>query len=682
MKRTFGEISNSNLADDKQLHIYGNETKRRKLQAQRIGDFIVDARQAINFRLSSDINKLEDLQATTLFFSPQFVHFVFGKDERISGYEGLSIDITLSKKKLMPFVQFTYENKAPAFANIDNINDLLLKHYGRISERPEDFIKNPQRRRKLSSVIEPSPFWKYFLIYEKISKNLLAFATVFEAHHSVDSSELDFSVLVLPPYQKQGGKMKRTFGEISNSNLADDKQLHIYGNETKRRKLQAQRIGDFIVDARQAINFRLSSDINKLEDLQATTLFFSPQFVHFVFGKDERISGYEGLSIDITLSKKKLMPFVQFTYENKAPAFANIDNINDLLLKHYGRISERPEDFIKILKEEENFVPLGDKLKDIIDGEKEYEVYKVSLDNEAFHEQNFYLQSILPFFIDGASVIEPSPFWKYFLIYEKISKNLLAFATVFEAHHSVDKFRARISQVLVLPPYQKQGLGQKLYQSIFDHYRLDEEKCFQVIVEDAADDFQRLQDHLNAKVYLKANTKLTETLKSLPISNVILNQDQLKRFTISRAQIQEYAKSLKLPEQIVLRLHELVLFSFLEKNDSAQRAFRIQVKKRYYVRLVKDHIKLFTDTDNQILGSREGGLKEPYLFNDQLEENPFFRDRHADEEQKDNKQKDGEKILIQEGIKIELKNIYDEVQKQYSELRDRINALITQNKLN
>lgn len=72
-------------------------------------------------------------------------------------------------------------------------------------------------------------------------------------------------------------------------------------------------------------------------------------------------------------------------------------------------------------------------------------IYKVSLDDEAFHEQNFYLQSILPFFIDGASVIEPSPFWKYFLIYEKGSNNLLAYATVFEAHHSIDKFRARIS---------------------------------------------------------------------------------------------------------------------------------------------------------------------------------------------------------------------------------------------
>ena len=46
---------------------------------------------------------------------------MYGKDERISGYEGLSIDITLSKKRLFPFMQISYEQKAPAFANIDNI---------------------------------------------------------------------------------------------------------------------------------------------------------------------------------------------------------------------------------------------------------------------------------------------------------------------------------------------------------------------------------------------------------------------------------------------------------------------------------------------------------------------------------------------------------------------------------
>lgn len=133
-------------------------------------------------------------------------------------------------------------------------------------------------------------------------------------------------------------------------------------------------------------------------------------------------------------------------------------------------------------------------------------MFKVSLDNEDFLKQNFNLQAILPFFIDGASVIEPSPFWKYFLVYEKDTKNLLAYTTVFEAHHHKDKFRARISQVLVLPPYQRRGLGSLLYSTIYDHYRLDQPTCFSVIVEDSAEDFQKIQDGFNCKIYLQLNS--------------------------------------------------------------------------------------------------------------------------------------------------------------------------------
>ena len=71
------------------------------------------------------------------------------------------------------------------------------------------------------------------------------------------------------------------------------------------------------------------------------------------------------MSIDITLSKKRLIPFLQISFEQKAPAFANIDNIKEKLEKHYGRIYENVGDFNKLVKEEETFVPQGEKLGDL-----------------------------------------------------------------------------------------------------------------------------------------------------------------------------------------------------------------------------------------------------------------------------------------------------------------------------
>ena len=48
------------------------------------------------------------------------------------GYEGLSIDVHLSSKFLVPLVKITWLKKAPAFANIDDIEAKLKNHYGKI----------------------------------------------------------------------------------------------------------------------------------------------------------------------------------------------------------------------------------------------------------------------------------------------------------------------------------------------------------------------------------------------------------------------------------------------------------------------------------------------------------------------------------------------------------------------
>lgn len=152
------------------------------------------------------------------------------------------------------------------------------------------------------------------------------------------------------------------------------------------------------------------------------------------------------MSIDITLSKKRLIPFLQISFEQKAPAFANIDNIKEKLEKHYGRVYENVADYNKIIKEEEEFVPAGEKIGDLtLTNGRKCLFHKVNLEDESFHEQSFFMQSLLPFFIDGASPIEPGAYWQYFIIYDAETKDLLAFGTVFEAHLSAVKFRAKVS---------------------------------------------------------------------------------------------------------------------------------------------------------------------------------------------------------------------------------------------
>ena len=138
-------------------------------------------------------------------------------------------------------------------------------------------------------------------------------------------------------------------------------------------------------------------------------------------------------------------------------------------------------------------------------------IQRVCLSDATFHDQNFFLQSLLPFFIEGASAVEPSPFWKYFLVYGGESTELVALFTVYEAHLTFEKLRTKISQVLVLPPYQRRGIASRVYELIYNEYRLNDPRCFQVMTEDAADDFQKVQDIVHSKAILDCLKELSQT---------------------------------------------------------------------------------------------------------------------------------------------------------------------------
>ena len=66
---------------------------------------------------------------------------LFGEEERIQGYENLSVTICLSARRLIPFVNVTYEKKAPLFAKIDDIEEMIRKHYGTIYTDKDKFVQ-------------------------------------------------------------------------------------------------------------------------------------------------------------------------------------------------------------------------------------------------------------------------------------------------------------------------------------------------------------------------------------------------------------------------------------------------------------------------------------------------------------------------------------------------------------
>lgn len=97
---------------------------------------------------------------------------------------------------------------------------------------------------------------------------------------------------------------------------------------------------------------------------------------------------------------------MQISYTKKAPAFANIDNIEAKFTDHYGKIWTDAALFQKeVLDEEKSNEKIGDSVSNInLSDDREFEIRKVGINSQNdFSDKQFYLQCALSFFIDGAS---------------------------------------------------------------------------------------------------------------------------------------------------------------------------------------------------------------------------------------------------------------------------------------
>nr|XP_024219590.1 histone acetyltransferase type B catalytic subunit-like [Halyomorpha halys] len=128
--------------------------------------------------------------------------------------------------------------------------------------------------------------------------------------------------------------------------------------------------------------------------------------------------------------------------------------------------------------------PLQDLLRscrsrsDIVDHEmKLYEIYYCTNSTPSFINFHQRLQTFLLWFIDAASYVDMDDSgWNFFVVFEKyhcgdeIRYSVVGYASVYDYYAYPEHIRPRISQVLILPPYQSKGLCMKLLFSLYNHY--------------------------------------------------------------------------------------------------------------------------------------------------------------------------------------------------------------------
>ncbi|XP_077993239.1 histone acetyltransferase type B catalytic subunit-like [Glandiceps talaboti] len=345
----------------------------------------------------------------------------------------------------------------------------------------------------------------------------------------------------------------------------------------------------YVCSANEAISMKLvktSSDIND------DSVGFNPEFTHQIFGQNENIFGYKDLQVQLYYSAAKLNLYLGKSCTEKVdPAkFDGVqaDDVSRMIIEKLGiHPMESLDHFVNSLSNESGFVPSGTLLHSFKvhknGDERQYEIYKTDISVQGFRQYHERLQTFLWWFIDAVSYIDvDDDRWQFYLLFEKYivdgtsQYSIAGYCTVYKYYAYPNKTRPRVSQMLILPPYQRQGLGAQLLETIYIDYRQDLE-VLDITVEDPSDDFIRLRDFVDCKACLHLSSFAPEHL----------NQG------FSDEMVTEAQEKLKINKKQARRIYEILRLRVTDESNAEQfRQYRLDVKKRLNIPYQKEKADL------------------------------------------------------------------------------------------
>ncbi|KAI1304317.1 histone acetyltransferase type B catalytic subunit [Xylaria venustula] len=297
----------------------------------------------------------------------------------------------------------------------------------------------------------------------------------------------------------------------------------------------------------------LASSIEKVSS-------FNPKFTYSIFGEDEHIFGYKGLKIRLQYDARNLRPHLSISSSKKFNSVGEVEavDVREVLKEYLPGVAfqTRSEYETAIRDVQDAWTPPGTLVKTIEKNGETYEIWRGSLADPAVKQLIRRIQIMVLFFIEGGSYVgldndgkdDPDyslARWSVFLVYkkeevpgtEKQEYLFQGFSTVYDfwmyqqlSQPSATREdnapiqpkrndswelpqgdldlanlprRARISQFVILPPYQGKGVGSLLYDTIFELYMADT-STKEITVEDPNEDFDKLRDICDLK-YLRKN---------------------------------------------------------------------------------------------------------------------------------------------------------------------------------
>lgn len=313
---------------------------------------------------------------------------------------------------------------------------------------------------------------------------------------------------------------------------------------------------------------------------------FKPEMSYQFFGENENIFGYTDLCVKIYYSCAKLNIYMGLQYHNMVKKDqtdgVEADDVLKLICSKYEtNVFYNLNEFSLTLAKEKSFTPYG-KLENefeidaSLDGcqskKRHFFIYKAHSSDPGFVAYHERMQTFLLWFIEAVSYIDiDDDRWDFFVLYERISLDnsnefqycFVGYSTIYRYYAYPNNVRPRISQFIILPPFQRLGLGTKLLETIYSHY--NNSSTVDITVEDPSENFQRMRDILNCKMCLQLESFSSNNLKK----------------GWSKEMASEAQKKYKFSAKQTRRIYEILRLKFTDRTNADEyRDYRLFIKQR------------------------------------------------------------------------------------------------------
>ncbi|KAN0127570.1 histone acetyltransferase type B catalytic subunit [Lactarius tabidus] len=388
---------------------------------------------------------------------------------------------------------------------------------------------------------------------------------------------------------------------------------------------------DWTTDSNEALHLslvRATTDKEVLGDNESYENFH-PNFTYPIYGEEEKIYGYTDLVIDLRFASGSLALFLDITYSEKLTSSSTLDDVRGTLEKSIPGDYHRTEaEFLARVEEDAtSFRPPGVKIHSYTRASPQssakgkgaaatlseddpdavvYEVWHATWNTPGFREYHRRMQIFILLYIEAGSYInEAEDAWEFVVLYEKRKRRT---TPVTESYHFVgysslhpfycfpDKVRLRLSQFVIVPPYQHQGHGSALYNAIYQ-YVLTQPSVVELTVEDPAEAFEDLRDRNDLAMLLGHTAFMAEAFGSDVLSHDGGRVGRPRASARTKAKsaagklgppadrvwLERWRKELKIAGRQFHRLIEMQIQLHLNPTDvRAIKAYRLQVKERLY----------------------------------------------------------------------------------------------------